>query len=529
MVLDACEININACLIFMGILMKINFSDTAAKIFYSCFPIIFAISYLQRPLYTSNQNTYFLHGLAKTGSGFLKSDWLANTVDPFPVFSELVYLTTITFGENFFYVIYLFILGVFAYSLLGIAALIFGIRKTALQYWILFICIVVLNSGLAAKLHEIFSPDGVLASGVAGQYILGQVFQPSTFGVFIVLSIYLFLLEKPFFSVICLAIAASFHSTYLLSAALLTIAYVFILYTKKLNHKNIVYLGLLSFVLVLPVLIYNIINFSPTSAEFTHQAQDILVNHRISHHAKITSWFDKWTAFQILLIAIAIYLVRKTDVFLILLIPFVAAFGLALIQFATNNYGLALIFPWRVSVFLVPLSTTIIIASIILFAFKMFEQGILKNKFKLEMICVFLVLFVGFLGVRQTVTLINTPKAGVNALSRFIGDISKNNQVFLVPSDLDTIRLAARVSIFVDYKSHPYKDIELLEWFDRINLNKSLYDPKNIDIACNAIENISRKFNITHVVWKTNLAIKNCNPLKQIYEDQNYIVYELSS
>ena len=50
-------------------------------------------NYTQTPLYASNQNTYFLHGLAGAGRGLLRADWLANTADPFPLFTLLVCAT----------------------------------------------------------------------------------------------------------------------------------------------------------------------------------------------------------------------------------------------------------------------------------------------------------------------------------------------------------------------------------------------------------------------------------------------------
>ena len=46
------------------------------------FSIIFAISFPAEPLYYSNQNTKFLHGLAQAGLGNLGADWTAATVDP---------------------------------------------------------------------------------------------------------------------------------------------------------------------------------------------------------------------------------------------------------------------------------------------------------------------------------------------------------------------------------------------------------------------------------------------------------------
>ena len=52
--------------------------------------LLFAVAYTQSPLYSSNQNQYFLHGLANAGTGFLREDWLARTPDTVPVFNALV-------------------------------------------------------------------------------------------------------------------------------------------------------------------------------------------------------------------------------------------------------------------------------------------------------------------------------------------------------------------------------------------------------------------------------------------------------
>src|SRR5437867_1808576 len=72
------------------ILHPLKLRAAAAFLFWAC---VFAAVYCQAPLYYSNQNQYFLHGLADAGVGFLGDDWLANTKDPTPVFSLLVAAT----------------------------------------------------------------------------------------------------------------------------------------------------------------------------------------------------------------------------------------------------------------------------------------------------------------------------------------------------------------------------------------------------------------------------------------------------
>src|SRR6476620_3752090 len=81
---------------------------------------VFALAHAQAPLYYSNQNQYFLHGLAQGGRGFLDEDWLARTADPTPAFSALVAFTYRYLHESFFYIYYLLILGIYLHALVGI-------------------------------------------------------------------------------------------------------------------------------------------------------------------------------------------------------------------------------------------------------------------------------------------------------------------------------------------------------------------------------------------------------------------------
>lgn len=92
---------------------------------------IFAILYAQSPLYTSNQNQYFLHGLARGGLGFLNRDWLAGTADPTPVFSSLIYLTyALTHTNLLFYIYYALLMGVYLFSAFGLMDLLFDLHRS---------------------------------------------------------------------------------------------------------------------------------------------------------------------------------------------------------------------------------------------------------------------------------------------------------------------------------------------------------------------------------------------------------------
>ncbi|MEJ2040583.1 MAG: hypothetical protein P8X55_16885 [Desulfosarcinaceae bacterium] len=54
------------------------------------YPILFGLAYSHPVLFTSNQNTKFISGLALAGYRDIAADWMAHITDPFPLFSILL-------------------------------------------------------------------------------------------------------------------------------------------------------------------------------------------------------------------------------------------------------------------------------------------------------------------------------------------------------------------------------------------------------------------------------------------------------
>src|SRR5262249_55406051 len=79
--------------------------------------IPFSAAYCQAPLYYSNQNQYFLYGLARAGEGYLRDDWLAQTGDPTPLFSGLVSFTARFLQPWVFHIYHALLQGVYLAAL----------------------------------------------------------------------------------------------------------------------------------------------------------------------------------------------------------------------------------------------------------------------------------------------------------------------------------------------------------------------------------------------------------------------------
>src|SRR5690242_15880489 len=92
---------------------------------------------------------------------------------------------------------------------------------------------------------------------------------------------------------------------------------------------------------------------------------------------------------------------------------------------------------------------------------------------------------------------------------------------------MESFRLAAKVPILVDYQSNPYKDTDVVEWFNRVEIANNFY-ASNGKSACNMLDKIVDKYKITHVVLKSQSSISDCGLLHAIYKDSDFAIYTVN-
>lgn len=483
------------------------------------FILIFTLSYVQMPLYTSNQNTYLLHGVKDAGINFLQNDWQANTTDPFPLFTFLI-AATIKYGAPAVIYIYQSVMvSIYIASILGIMIRANLIDK---EKKILALFIFVIFTFVHSNIFELYSLKHgysmLFQGGVASQYILGNIFQPSVFGVLILVSIYFFLSEKTYISILLLGFASIFHSTYILSDAVLTFTYMVVIYIRERNLQQAISIGFFSLLLVLYPLINYYLNFAPTSPEIASIAQNILINYRIPHHTIPSYWFGKDTIVKIALVTTALFLIRKNSLFPILFISYFSAFSLTLIQIITKSNFLALLFPWRLSVYLVPLSSMIIICYACNYIYKKTEKTKLINVIRVGSIALLLIMPIA--GINQTHHYFS--QAGTIEKTELVNYIISNkgeDDIYLIPIEWENFRLSTNAPIFVDRKSHPYKDTEIIEWYRRIKLAGEFYSYDYVE----DVEYLKNE-GITHIITSKPNSINNT---ELIYGNNKWYIYKI--
>ena len=512
--------------------LKIGRGWWTAPAAFLAWTVIFAILYAQSPLYTSNQNQYFLHGLARAGLGFLNRDWLAGTPDPTPVFSTLIYLTyALTHSNLLFYVYYALLMGVYLFSVYGLMDLLFDLRRSKTRS-LLFVTLF-LGTHSAALRYLLSKLAGASATfmvegGVAGQRLLGQVFQPSTFAVFLVLSLYLFLANRRNWAILALAVAVTVHPTYLLCGGLLTLAYLWVIFRETRKVIPVILYGLKTLIPVLPILYYTLITFRPRNATLYAQAQHVLVYFRIPQHALVAQWLNWTVAVQCVFVLAALVVLRRKSLFPIFVILTGSTVLLTLVQVATGNMTLALLFPWRASILLVPLGVSVLLAQLVTRGMEAWQpaprtRGWLRV---LALIVIGGLMVMGVIHFQIESADLQTDPA--NPMMAYVAAHKSPTDIYLTPSQLANFRLVTGVPVLADFDSIPYRDRDVMQWYQRLQWASYFYESGQGDNPCKALITAYTKYAVTYAVVERSDKASVCQSLPVVYRDAIYSIYALT-
>jgi len=494
--------------------------------------LVFGVAYSQDAIFHSpeNQNTKYLIGLARGGYGLLRDDWMVGTLDPLPAFTALVQVTyQFLHAEYAFYAYYFVIFGIYVYSLVGIVSQVYPLRGDRVKLALFFAPFLFLHCVHLEMFDNDFDLGWHLHAGVAYQYILGPVFQPANFGAFLLLSIYLFLRGRTWIAVPLLALAGTLHPAYFPSVGVLTLAYMVVL-TQRRQFRMALGVGLLSTGLILPVLSYMLVTFQDTTPALAAQAADIIVNQRIPHHSIPAEWIDISTYIQIGVVAIALLLTRRHPLFPILAIPYATAVSLTGLQMVIDNDFVAFIAPWRISVFLVPIATSLLLAWGVVAVTRRWPRWCDRHQILLVRSSLVMILtLVIFGGVNQYDKW--TLRDETVPMMEFVRTSKQPGDVYLIPPaarELRKFRLFTGTPIFINRKTHPYKDVEVIEWNQRLERAEAFYQVRRPRQQCRLLRREFSKDGVTHVVLPQGLMRRRCRQLTELYRDDFYGVYAIS-
>ena len=114
------------------------------------------------------------------------------------------------------------------------------------------------------------------------------------------------------------------------------------------------------------------------------------------------------------------------------------------------------------------------------------------------------------------------------ASDREMMSIIQNNKtvgdVYLVPTKMQDFRLVTGAPIYIDFKSIPYKDTDVLEWYRRQRLAGKFYRTQD----CDLLTQLSNEEGLTHVVLEASTSAPPCSFLHEVHRDDHYKVFTIT-
>lgn len=444
--------------------------------------VLFAIAHSQISLYSGNQNSYLLHAVVNANGGTLSQDWFAGTRDAFPLFTWLS-ASLIRLSP--------FLLHAAYYTILTVAGMAFWhiIRHlTPRSGWqgrtlVMAALTLLFSMELNFRTQHLPAPldSAFWTGGLANQYLLGGIFQPSVFGAFLLAAVALHLNNRPKMAVAALIATTAFHFSFILSAGSLLLAIAWTLWREENQPRLALILTLSGGLALLALATANLWRFAPTSPDAFTRAQSILFTIRLPHHADPRIWWTNLSWLKLALITFAIVLCPARPLRRLMLSG-IAVAAVVWTAFAiTRSPSLGLIFPWRISVILMPLSL-ILLASALVERLALPRVGRLLvtiTAIAATAVC----LYAALCGARGLASLSSTRIPKWHALGAKIRAHLEPHDVILIAPHMEEVRLNTGIPVWVDRKNHPCLDTEVLEWRHRLLAAEAWFSGKPEPLA----------------------------------------------
>ena len=424
--------------------------------------------------FRSNQNTYLLHAVGPSLSS-LRDDWLLHTTDPLPIFTAVARLASDRVG----FAVESFVLMLAAFTgLYLVASTLLRTASRTVRTALPSLAVLLVSAACYLLPHILVPAQGWVHPfrGFGGQFLMSipSMFQASDCGTLMLLGggIAVWAITSPrrrLLWVIAAGLAVAtcaLHPTYLapLAVALLGFAVADVASQRTIRRFGW-YTGTGLAAVIVVVATNPVVRDS-----LTHDAGDpqrYLAFERIPHHTLVSHWNVHDAFLAVVVLAGAGLTVRLTRTWwagIVLTVCLILAVATALTVDVTRDMTLAMMFPWRITVFLVPVATL----TVIVWLLRPIAERIAHVK---TLFIVAACLMLVCLGVGTYLTLAApdpTSERAVRALRA-----AEPSGVGLIPPELGNVRLNTPAAVYVDWKSHPYASADLAEWQRRIAAVKS--------------------------------------------------------
>ncbi len=371
--------------------------------------------------------------------------------------------------------------------------------------------------------------QNLLVGGMALLKLVMPNFEPSLFGTLLISGIFLFITGYRIAAIALMVFTCTIHSNYLLPSAYFVSAAMWIAYREDGNLKKPILYGLLALALVTPQIIYLLNNFGATSPELHEEAGRVMVYEYVPYHMDTLNWFGWDDLFRLGLLGLALYFARGTMLFYFIGIPVFLATLLTIVQLISGNVWMAITYPWRVTTLLMPLASCMVIGGMVDLTYDRYKTSIDKKRLFLFGLLGAISLLMVAGGIYRTYSSHEQAKKQPEIpIMNYVRKHMTAKDVYMIPPDMERFRLYTGAPTFVDGKAHPFRDVEFLEWWRRLNRTVAFYEEPN-ERACASFEAMRHDFTITHVIVPAGARTVACPGWNKLFEDSNYLLFAVSS
>jgi hypothetical protein len=215
---------------------------------------------------------------------------------------------------------------------------------------------------------------------------------------------------------------------------------------------------------------------APSSAQA--EAERILLFERIPHHAWPPGWQPYAMVTGLIIIGLALAILQRQSKWFPFLALCALVGGLATVAaFLMGSPKAMLLMPHRQASALLP----VFIAVIVAWSAKLISKRLDVSRLWLLVTFLGAIWCIDLVRVTPTLSRYAEHKPGELATAR----VSRNlgHGAILTPDDWSYFRMLSGHPTFVDWKSHPFKADEILEWRRRVELSRAYYrNPKSAEI-----------------------------------------------
>jgi|GEM_PF-2676739 len=496
------------------------------------------------PLYVNTQNEYYAHAFARAHENLLQNDWFTHTQLKHVVFSWMAEgLYRLNIAQTGTHIIQVILEAIFYISSFYIFQSIFASVKrknekfhqlniNQLSFVASIILIVIHNSLVLvaiANRFQVILPNAQHLwrefsnfSGLAVQVMNGGYLQPSEFGILFIAAIALALRSRWRIATVLLAATVNFHFSYSIHCGVFLLVFVGILLYEK-QWRRAFEICVIFGLLVLPITLYAVSFLGDPLADF---ASRIFAVEMFPFHSLPSVFWDRplqMNTLKTLMMMLGILLCWRFQLYRMLAIM-LTGFTFVVVSLIyvvlSSNYSVAILFPWRASVFLVPLAAIVIIAVVVWVLTTLLRDRWLNQKWfqsALVFMLVAILLAEGFMFVRWTVIgVVNPGDVNANQIYAGITDATEPSDILLIPFEEHELlpsrfwagtRLATERALYVDDFSFPMLGQDVAEFWDRLQFVESFYqEPLEIQLE------LCREANVDYFVSDTVDPLLDATP-----------------